>query len=88
MDPIESITPYKDSTFAMMLEAQRRGWHIHYIQQSDIYVESGVVSCVSQTLELTDNNEGWFTFLQSHNQPMGELDCVLMRKDPPFDIFA
>ena len=86
MDPIESIKPYKDSTFAMMLEAQRRGWTVHYIEQSDIYVEDGVVSCLSQTLELMDNNERWFTKLQSHNQPMGALDCVLMRKDPPFDM--
>ena len=86
MDPIETIKPYKDSTFAMMLEAQRRGWTIHYIKQSDIYVEMGVVNCASQTLELSDNNERWFTSLQSHNQPMGALDCVLMRKDPPFDM--
>jgi len=86
MDPIETIKPHKDSTFAMMLEAQRRGWHIHYIKQSDIFVEAGVVNCVSQTLELEDNNERWFKTLQSHNQPMGALDCVLMRKDPPFDM--
>ena len=86
MDPIETIKPYKDSTFAMMLEAQRRGWHVHYIMQSDIFVEEGVVNCVSQTLKLKDHNERWFTNLQSHNQPMGELDCVLMRKDPPFDM--
>ena len=57
MDPIETIKPYKDSTFAMMLEAQRRGWQIHYIQQSDIFVEAGIVSCVSETLQLSDNNE-------------------------------
>ncbi len=86
MDPIETIKPYKDSTFAMMLEAQRRGWHVHYVKQSDIFVEAGTVNCVSQTLELTDNNERWFNPIQSHNQPMGELDCVLMRKDPPFDM--
>jgi len=86
MDPIETIKPYKDSTFAMMLEAQRRGWQIHYIKQSDIYVDMGVVGCVSQTLKLMDNDERWFSTLQPHNQPMGELDCVLMRKDPPFDM--
>ena len=86
MDPIETITPYKDSTFAMMLEAQKRGWQVHYIQQSDIYVEDGVVGCVSQALELSDNSERWFKPLQSHNQPMAALDCVLMRKDPPFDM--
>ena len=86
MDPIESIKPYKDSSFAMMLEAQRRGWQVHYIQQSDLYIEEGVVSCSSQTLKLTDNDEGWFEIIQSHNQPMAALDCVMMRKDPPFDM--
>ena len=86
MDPIETIKPYKDSTFAMMLEAQRRGWCVHYIQQSGVFVEDGVVNCVSQTLELIDNNEHWFNSLQSHKQPMSALDCVVMRKDPPFDM--
>ena len=86
MDPIGTIKPYKDSTFAMMLEAQRRGWCVHYIQQSGVFVEDGVVNCVSQTLELIDNNEHWFNSLQSHKQPMSALDCVVMRKDPPFDM--
>ena len=73
--------------FRLKIEAYlKAGWQVHYIKQSDIFVEDGVVSCVSQTLELHDNNERWFTKLQSHNQPMGDLDCVLMRKDPPFDM--
>ncbi|MGB1310703.1 MAG: glutathione synthase [Leucothrix sp.] len=86
MDPIEQINPDKDSTFAMMLEAQRRGWSVHYIQQSDVFVEGGVVSCHSQSIKLTDNHDDWFSLDQSHTQPMNSLDCVLMRKDPPFDM--
>ncbi|RVU84190.1 glutathione synthase [Leucothrix sargassi] len=86
MDPIESIKPYKDSSFAMMLEAQRRGWNIHYIQQSDMYVEEGKVVCRSKTVTVQDDNDHWFDYLESHTQSMGELDCVIMRKDPPFDM--
>jgi len=86
MDPIESIKPYKDSSFAMMLEAQRRGWDVHYIQQSDMYVEGGLVFCRSQTVKLYDDNDHWFDVLESQTQKMGDLDCVIMRKDPPFDM--
>ena len=86
MDPIESIKPYKDSSFAMMLEAQRRGWEVHYIQQSGLYVEDGIVFCNSQIVKLMDNNEHWFNYQDSQTLPMGELDCVIMRKDPPFDM--
>ncbi len=42
MDPIGSIKPYKDSTLAMLLEAQARGWIIHYMEQPDLYVRDGV----------------------------------------------
>ena len=86
MDPIESIKPYKDSSFAMMLEAQRRGWEVHYIQQSGVYAEDGTVYCNSQTVRLIDDNDHWFDYLESHAMPMGSLDCVIMRKDPPFDM--
>ncbi|WP_219988635.1 glutathione synthase [Leucothrix pacifica] len=86
MDPIESIKPYKDSSFAMMLEAQRRGWEVHYILQSGIYNEGGIVYCNSKTVHLTDDNDHWFDFKDDHTLPMGELDCVIMRKDPPFDM--
>lgn len=86
MDPIESIKPYKDSSFAMMLEAQRRGWEVHYILQSGMHAEGGIVYCQTKTVQLTDDNNHWFDYLDSHQFPMGELDCVIMRKDPPFDM--
>ena len=54
MDPIELIKPYKDSSFAMMLEAQRRGWEVHYILQSGIYAEGGTVYCNSQWISPHD----------------------------------
>jgi len=68
MDPIEQITPYKDTTLAMMLEAQRRGWRVEYLQQSDLYMRDGRVSARRQQVDVFDDNDHWFE--------LGEaLDC-------------
>ena len=86
MDPISSIKPYKDSTFAMLLEAQRRQWDIHYMEQSDLYLEKEKVFANTKRLAVTDQNIDWFAFGQSETLELGSLDAVLMRKDPPFDM--
>lgn len=86
MDPISSIKIHKDSTFAMLLEAQRRGAPIWYMEQGDLRLENG--RCVAHMRELTvrDDPAGWFTFGASRTDPLDTLDVVLMRKDPPFDM--
>ena len=86
MDPIESITPYKDSSFAMLLEAQRRGAEIHYFLQQDLKLLSGVAIGQSQRLSVKDANSNWFNLGPSELIDLGELDVILMRKDPPFDM--
>ena len=86
MDPIESIKPWKDSTLAMMLEAQRRGWEIYYFQQQDIYLDNSIAYARYQTLSLRDDNEDWFDITSSGECPLSDLDAILMRKDPPFDL--
>jgi glutathione synthase len=86
MDPIESIHIKKDSTFAMMLEAQRRGWQLFYMQQHDLYIEGGVVYAKMQHIKINDNSENWFHIIDEINLPLDQLDCTLMRKDPPFDM--
>ncbi|MBL4620775.1 MAG: glutathione synthase [Immundisolibacteraceae bacterium] len=85
MDPIEQITPYKDTSLAMMLEAQRRGWRVEYLQQSDIYMRDGVVFAQRQVVELFDDNDHWFNSLQAVDGPLSDVDLELMRKDPPVD---
>ena len=60
MDPIESITPYKDSSLAMLLEAQRRQAEIHYFQQKDLKLLSGRASGHSQQLQVMDDDSAWF----------------------------
>ncbi|NOX26752.1 MAG: glutathione synthase [Gammaproteobacteria bacterium] len=86
MDSIDSIYPAKDSTLAMLLEAQARGYELHYMQQHDISVREGISYCASQKLSVTDGNKDWFQLGASQTQPLHELDLVLMRKDPPFDM--
>jgi glutathione synthase len=86
MDPIESITPYKDSSLAMLLEAQRRDAEIHYFQQHDLKLLSGEAIGHSQRLKVTDDPSNWFELGEAAEIDLGELDAILMRKDPPFDM--
>jgi len=86
MDPIESITPYKDSSLAMLLEAERRGAEIHYFQQKDLKLLSGRAIGHSQQLHVRDDNSAWFEFGERDEVELGTLDVILMRKDPPFDM--
>jgi glutathione synthase len=86
MDPIESITPKKDSSLAMLLEAERRGAEIHYMQQRDLKLVAGEALARSQRLNVTDDDDHWFEFGEEREIHLGELDTILMRKDPPFDM--
>lgn len=86
MDPIESITPYKDTTLAMMLAAQKRGWQVWYMQQNDLYLQDGSARSERTRVTLFDDAERWFEPGERVDGPMSDLNIVLMRKDPPFDM--
>ena len=86
MDPIGAITPKKDSSLAMLLEAARREAEIHYFEQRDLKLVSGTALGYSTRLDVFDDNEDWYTFGERAEIALGELDVVLMRKDPPFDM--
>ena len=86
MDPIESITPKKDSSLAMLLECQRRGAEIHYFLQKDLKLIADKALGTSRILNVRDDNDDWFTFGSSQEIALGDLDLILMRKDPPFDM--
>lgn len=86
MDPIDSITPQKDSSLAMLLEAQRRAADIHYFEQSDLRIIGGKAIGRSRRLQVRDDNESWFEFGDASDIELGDLDAILMRKDPPFDM--
>ncbi|MBC7006246.1 glutathione synthase [Photobacterium sp. BZF1] len=85
MDPIESINIKKDSSFAMMLEAQRRGWEIHYMEMNDLSLEQGKAMARTRVVSLKEDPNGWFEFHSEQEIALSDLDAVLMRKDPPFD---
>jgi len=86
MDPIEFITPYKDTTLAMMLAAQERGWTVHSIDQKDMYLDQGRAFSKRRKVKVFDDNSHWFEAEEYVEAPMSEHDIILMRKDPPFDM--
>lgn len=86
MDPVGSIKIAKDTTFAFMLEAQRRGWQISYLEMGDLYLQDGTAMGHLRRLEVTDEPANWFSITGEEYGPLSQLDVILMRKDPPFDI--
>ncbi len=87
MDPIERINVLKDSTFAMLLEAQNRGYIIYYIQPSDLFLADQNVMAYVSKIKVEDDKSHWFEKHDSTLKNLSEhLDVLLMRKDPPFDM--
>lgn len=86
MDPIEDIKAAKDSTLAMLLAAQKRGWELHYLELRDLLLRDGVAYGRAQPLEVRPSLEDWFTRGDPREQPLAEFAAILMRKDPPFDM--
>lgn len=86
MDPVESIQPRKDSTLAMLLAAQRRGWTLVYFRQGDLSVRDGTAFGQGRQVVVEDNNSDWFDLGDDWAGGLETLDALLMRKDPPFDI--
>ncbi|MBE9567886.1 MAG: glutathione synthase [Proteobacteria bacterium] len=86
MDPLTSINIIKDSSFAMMLAAQKAGWEIHTIYQQDLYTQNEKPRAFTRTTRLMDDADHWFDFISEQDIDLSSLDAILMRKDPPFDI--
>ena len=86
MDPISSIKPVKDSTLAMLLEAQARDWDVRYMEQSDLWVRDGHLRARTRGLTVRDDVTDWFDLGEAAPEPLADLDVILMRKDPPFDM--
>jgi glutathione synthase len=85
MDPIGSIRIAKDSTFAMLLEARRRGHRLHYVVPGGLGVRDGAATALLAPLEVRDDPSGWFELGPAARRELGEGDVVLMRTDPPVD---
>ncbi|HEY4582352.1 MAG TPA: glutathione synthase [Lysobacter sp.] len=85
MDPIESIRIAKDSTFAMLLEARRRGHRLHYVLPGGLAVRDGRAFARVAPLEVVDDAARWFELGRPSQLEPGAGHVVLMRKDPPVD---
>ncbi|HTM28563.1 MAG TPA: glutathione synthase [Rhodanobacter sp.] len=85
MDPIGAIKMVKDTSFAMLLEAQRRGHSLHYFEQGDLALRDGAPWARIASLEVREDPRQWHTLGRPQWRDLRELDVVLMRKDPPVD---
>ena len=86
MDPIEAIDRQKDSSFAMLLGAQQRGWRIAYAQVQDLWVLDGEARARVADLRVWDDDERWHEVGEHYEVALSAFDVILMRKDPPFDL--
>lgn len=85
MDPISSINIKKDTSFAMLLEAQSRGYELHYMEMNSLYLRGGEGRATTKKLSVKQDYDGWYEFSTEQDIALQELDVILMRKDPPFD---
>ena len=96
MDPIETVSVKKDSTLAMIAAAQQRGLGIFYLQQDGLVLSAGVVTALTRSLRLRDDfcatldpntaGDDWYALGDEQAVALAEMDIVMMRKDPPFDM--
>ena len=85
MDPISKVKVAKDSSMAMMLEAQKRGYDIYYMEMRDLYLDRGQARANTQKIKVYDDTNHWYELSDQQDMALSELDVILMRKDPPFD---
>lgn len=85
MDPIDAIKYAKDSTLAMLLAAQARHFELFYLELADLSLRDGVALGRVRPLTVRADANDWFTLGEARVERLGQLDAILMRKDPPFD---
>ncbi|EKD71200.1 MAG: hypothetical protein ACD_46C00248G0002 [uncultured bacterium] len=85
MDPIQSIHYQKDSTLAMLWEAEKREWEIYYFEQKDLFIRDGIPFGRATQLKVFQDSTKWVEFLNRAEMPLADLTILLMRKDPPFN---
>src|SRR5881409_1439677 len=85
-DPLDTFKTYKDSTYAMMAEADRRGHAVYAFEQDDLVFEGGVVTANVVRVTLTGDTHDWYRKDDPVAVQLSAFDAVLLRKDPPFDM--
>ena len=85
MDPIHAINYSKDTTFSILLAAQKQGYRLFYMEQQDLFLENSLPFAEVRPLRVFENPDCWYELDSPSAVPLDELNAVLMRKDPPFD---
>ncbi len=85
MDPISAINIKKDTSFAMLLEAQRRGYELYYIEMADLYLQQGKPMARMRALSVQRDADNWYSLGEPEERFLGDMDTLFMRKDPPVD---
>lgn len=86
MDPITGININKDSSFAMLLAAQSRAWELFYMELTDLYMDAATPMARTRKLNVTEDSKNRFTLSAINLSELADLDIILMRKDPPFNL--
>ncbi len=85
MDSIQNININKDTSFAMLLEAQARNWEIYYMELDDLYLRAGKAYAKTRRIEVQRDLQSWYTVVSEQDIALQQLDCIIMRKEPPVD---
>ena len=86
MDPVAGIKVEKDTTLALLLAAQRREWEIHYMEMDDVYLIGNTARASARVMTVADDASDWYQLQQRTELALSDLDVILMRKDPPFNM--
>lgn len=86
MDPVAGIKVEKDTTLALLLAAQRREWEIHYMEMDDVYLIGNTARASARVMTVADDASDWYQLQQRTELELSDLDVILMRKDPPFNM--
>jgi glutathione synthase len=85
-DPLSTFKTYKDSTYAMMVEAAKRGHTVYAFEQKDMALDGGVVYANVAEITMTGDADDWYRAAPQQETKLGEFDAIVQRKDPPFDM--
>ncbi|MGZ4979567.1 MAG: glutathione synthase, partial [Methylobacter sp.] len=79
MDSIGHINIKKDTSFAMLLEAQSRGWELHYMELNDLFLRNGKAYARTRTIKVQRDEKNWYEFTAEQDISLDELDVIMMR---------
>lgn len=85
-DPLATFKTYKDSTYAMMVEAARRGHAVYAFEQKDMAVQGGIATAKVAQITMTGDATDWYRAAPAQETNLAEFDAIVQRKDPPFDM--